>query len=203
MFVTILRKVMPCVFMLGAACPAVAATAFYTDRAAFDLATGGGLNFEDFSAGSTVTPEFTVTGQNVYINGSGLQVGRPTIAGATVLYEFNTPISAFGGDYDSSPGGNGIGLIFTLSTGEVVPTELSAPFDTFFGFVSDTLFTSLTVSGGTGSGYAETHTVDNISFGLAAPVAPIPVPASLPLLLAALVGGFGWRRWSKNAGVSL
>lgn len=179
-----------------------AATAIYTDRAAFDLATGGTLSFEDFSSGATTTADFSVSGTGVRVLGNGQLRGRPTIFGGNMTYTFNSPISAFGGDFDLSPGGNGIGLRFTLGTGEVVSQELSAPYDGFWGFVADTTFTTVTVSGGSGFGFAETHNFDNFSFGIAAPVSAVPVPAGLPMLLAALAAAFGLQRWSRRRAVS-
>lgn len=180
----------------------MAATTVYTDRASFDLATGGSLSFEDFSGGSTSTGAFDVSGTGVFVTGGGALRGRPTLFGGTMTYTFASPISAFGGDFDTSPGGSGIGLRFTLGSGEVVSQDLLAPYDAFWGFVSDTTFTTLTVSGATGPGFAETHTFDNFSFGIAAPVAPVPVPAGLPMLLAGLLGAIGLRRWSQARAVS-
>lgn len=179
-----------------------AATSVYTDRAAFDLATGGTLAFDDFSSGSTTNANFSVTGNGVFVTNDGELRGRPTIRGSDMTYTFSSPISAFGGDFDTSPGGNGIGLRFTLGSGEVVSEELSAPYDNFWGFVADTTFTTLTISGGSGFGFAETHTFDNFSFGIAAPLAPVPLPASLPLLFAAVAGLFGVQRWSRRRAVS-
>lgn len=171
--------------------PAFAATTVYTDRAAFDLATGGSLSFEDFSSGSTTTANFSVSGTGVFVTNGGALRGRPTINGNNMTYTFASPITAFGGDFDTSPGGSGIGLRFTLGSGEVVSEELSAPYNNFWGFVADTAFSTLTVSGGSGFGFAETHTFDNFSFGVAAPLAPVPLPASLSLMLASIgaIGG--------------
>jgi len=203
MYLSFSKRVCLIAVFLASATGSHAATDVYTDRAAFDLATGGSLNFEDFSSGSTSNANFSVSGTNVRVLGNGQLRGRPTINGDNMTYVFTSPISAFGGDFDSSPGGNGIGLRFTLGTGEVVSSELLAPFDGFWGFVADSPFSSLTVSGGSGSGFAETHNFDNFSFGLAAPVSPVPLPASLSMLLVALCGAAGLSRWSRKSSVSL
>jgi hypothetical protein len=177
-----------------------AATTIYTDRAAFDIATGGSLNFEDFSDASF---------QNLSVNSdvgfvtNGLFRDRPTpvragSTGATTTYTFTSPTTAFGADFDLSPNGNGNGLRFVLGTGEIVSEEIGAPYIGFWGFVSDLSFTSLTVGAGSGGGIAETHQFDNLSFGLATPVAPVPLPAGMPLLLSALLGFFGLRYWSRS-----
>jgi hypothetical protein len=180
--------------------PAKAATTIYTDRAAFDIATGGSLNFEDFSDTSF---------QNVAISSdagevtNGLFYDRPTPdrgrnAGDITTYTFTSSTTAFGGDFDLSPRGNGNGLRFVLDSGEIVSEEIGAPYQGFWGFVSDLSFTSVTVEAGSGSGRAETHTFDNFSFGFAAPVAPVPVPAGLPLLLSALLGFVGLRHGRRR-----
>jgi hypothetical protein len=177
-----------------------AATTIYTDRAAFDIATGGSLNFEDFS--DTTFENVTIDSDAGFVT-SGFFRDRPTPTnffqtGATTTYTFSTATTAFGGDFDLSPNGNGNGLQFVLSNGEIVSEEIAAPFDGFWGFVSDLSFTSVTVLAGSGAGRAETHNFDNFSFGLAQPVAPVPLPAGLPLLLSALFGFAGLRHWSRR-----
>ena len=178
-----------------------AATTVYTDRAAFDLATGAGLSFEGFSDASF--DGFTLTPANAgggVTNGQFIDRPTPGNNGVSTTFVFDSPITAFGANYDLSPGGSGNGLRFVLDGNEIVAQEISAPFDGFFGFVSDTSFSSLIVEAGSGPGRAETHFFDGLSFGIAAPVAPVPVPASLPMLLLALAAAFGWRRWQIRAG---
>ncbi|MBB5722000.1 hypothetical protein FHS72_001624 [Loktanella ponticola] len=180
---------------------AAAATTIYTDRAAYDIATGGSLNFEDFSDASF--QNMSISSDAGFVTNSGVfrdspSVGLFGIGANTTTYSFSTATTAFGGDFDLALGGTGTGLQFTLSNGEIVSQEINAPYDGFWGFVSDLSFASLTVSTGSQSGRAETHTLDNLSFGLAAPIAPVPLPAGLPLLLSALLGFFGLRRWSRR-----
>jgi len=178
-----------------------AATTIYTDRAAFDLATGGSLAFEDFSNASVNGFTLATTSSTTEIT-NGQLLDRPTPAsngGDATTFTFDAPTTAFGGSYDLSVRGNGNGLRFVLDGAEIVSEELSAPYTGFWGFISDTAFNTVRVEAGSGSGRAETHTFDGFSFGIAAPVAPIPVPASLPMLLAALACAFGWRRWQRRA----
>lgn len=173
-----------------------AATTVYTDRAAFDLATGGSLSFDDLNDASF--NGFSIQSDAGFVQANTRWRDRPTPNGATTTFTFGSGITAFGGDYDLSPGGNGNGLRFVLDGTEIVSQEISAPYVGFWGFVSDTFFTSVQVQAGSGPGRAETHNFDNFSFGVAATVAPIPVPAGLPMLLAALLGAFGLRRWQKR-----
>ena len=171
-----------------------AATAIYTDVAAFDLATGGNLNMEDFSDTTFENVSIsTNTAGSAFLTNGQLRA-RPTPGGTTLTYVFDSPTTAFGGDFDLSPGGAGNGLRFVLDGSEIVSEEIGAPYVGFWGFVSDLPFTTLVVEAGSGPGIAETHLFDNLSFGVAAPVAPIPLPAGLLLLLSALIGGFGWHR---------
>jgi hypothetical protein len=182
-----------------------AATTIYTDRAAFDLATGGGLNFEDFSDATFDDTTITTNAPgSVFLTGGQLRA-RPTpvaLGGSNLQFAFNSPTTAFGGDFDLSPGGSGNGLRFVLDGNEIVSQEIGAPFTGFFGFVSDLSFSTVTVESGVGPGIAETHLIDNLSFGLAAPVAPIPLPAGLPLLLSGLLAFFGLRQWSRKTAVA-
>ena len=179
-----------------------AATTIYTDRAAFDLATGGSLDFEDFSDATIENVTLSTNAPGSVFLTDGQLRARPTpaaLGGTNLEFGFASPITAFGGDFDLSPAGNGNGLRFVLDGTEIVSQEIGAPFDGFFGFVSDLSFTTITVESGSGPGIAETHLIDNLSFGLAAPVAPIPLPAGLPLLLSGLLGFFGLRHWSRKS----
>ena len=181
--------------VLCAVAPASAATTIYNDRAAFDLATGGSLTFEDFSD-TTFENVSLATNEpgSAFLTGGQLRA-RPTPAGTTLTYTFTSPTNAFGGDFDLSPGGAGNGLRFVLDGGEIVSEEIGAPFVGFWGFTSDLSFTTLTVEAGSGPGIAETHLFDNLSFGFSAPVAPVPLPAGLLLLASALFGFVGLRRF--------
>jgi len=157
---------------LGHSTAVSAATTIYNDFTAFELATGAGLG--------------------------GQLRARPTRAGTTLTYNFTSPITAFGGDFDLSPGGDGNGLRFVLDGSEIVSEEIGAPYVGFWGFVSDVSFTTLVVQAGSDPGIAETHLFDNLSFGVASP-APIPLPAGFPLLLTALLGFFGMRHVGRRA----
>ena len=186
--------------LFGMTSSATAATTIYTDRASFDLATGGNLSFEDFNDQSL--DGFGATSDAAFFFNGGVR-DRPTPNGATTTFTFGGGgVTAFGADYDLSPGGSGTGLRFVLDGNEVVSQEIAAPYTGFWGFVSDTFFTTVRVEAGSGPGIAETHDFDNLSFGVAQPVAPVPLPAGLPLLLAAMAGAFGLSRWTRGQNVS-
>lgn len=115
------------------ACPAFASPTYYTDRAAFDAATGGGLNFESFEAdfGTAATIPFggfPVGGFSVSETGDGIenalyQTTYPGLFheaitdedkalyyasydGSITTFSFPSPITAFGLDITTTPGSN-------------------------------------------------------------------------------------------------
>lgn len=174
-----------------------AATTIFTDRTAFDIATGGSLTFEDFNDG-------VLDGVGVATDAGGVVNGvwrdRPTTAGASTTFTFGGGITSFGADFDLSPGGAGTGLRFTLDGNEVVAEEVIGTYSGFFGFISDASFSTILVESGSSIGVpngfvgvAETHTFDNLSFGTPVTLAPVPLPAGLSLILAALGAVFGLR----------
>lgn len=164
------------------------------------------------AAGSTVTEDFTdttlVPGFSVNPAGGGSisggrlnsslavfglcvngGVGCPT----TTQFGFVPATTAFGADWDLTPGGAGSGIFFDVTltggthqtvTGFVNPT--GGIFTGFYGFVSDTAFTSISLgSGFTGNG--ELFDADNASFARA-DVTLVPEPASLGLVGIGLAG---------------
>ena len=185
-----------CLFSVYATA-ASAATAIYNDFASFELASGGALQFDDFSDTSFNGVSITTNqAGSAFLTGGQLR-GRPTPAGTTLTFTFDSPITAFGGDYDLGPGGNGTGLRFVLDGNEIVSEELGAPYVGFWGFVSDLSFTTVTVEAGSGPGIAETHLFDNLTYSFALP-APVPLPAGLVLLLSALCSFAGLRRIKRT-----
>lgn len=180
---------------------AQAATTFYTDRAAFEAATQP-LTVEDFANGAFAPGLSVTTSDGRRLGGAGVWRDRPTPAGATTTWSFATAVTAFGADFDLSPAGSGTGLRFTLDGTQELATQLWEIAPSFFGFITDSPFSSVRISSGDLSvfGIAETHNMDNLSFGDALVVpSTVPLPAGLPLLLAAL-GGFAVLRRGRMAG---
>ncbi|MEJ6398108.1 VPLPA-CTERM sorting domain-containing protein [Yoonia sp. 208BN28-4] len=183
------------VAVMLAATPTAAATTFYTDRAAFDAATNP-LVVEDFADTTLVTGLSVAT--SVGQAQDGIWRDRPTPVGAQTTWSFAAPVTAFGADFDLSPGGQGTGLKFLLNGTTLLSQELQNFTPTFFGFISDDPFGSLLIQAGTAPVFyiAETHDMDNLSFGnvLAPPVAPVPLPAAVWMLLAGLGAVFSLSR---------
>jgi hypothetical protein len=167
------------------ASPAQSATTFYTDRDAFEAAMTAFANeqFEDnaFVTGLGVTSDVGVVQD-------GMWYDRVTMDGDSTTWSFDTSVTAWGGDFDLSPVGNGQSLKFTLDGADELDMQLAVYEPTFYGFITDTSFSSLAIESGDRGGLAETYEMDNVTFGLAHPVAAVPLPAGLPLLIAAMGG---------------
>lgn len=173
-----------------------AAQTVFTTRSAFNAAAGSGLTFESFetqrngqtvaypgvsvseTAGSfnlivhtsnnaTFTAATTHLGNSIWFSDNG-----PSVA----TFSFATPITAFGIDTAFSQA-----RTVTFGGGVNGSLALAANTPGFFGVISDTAFSNVTVNvdGNPNVGF------DALAFGLAA--APVPEPAQWALL----IGGFG------------
>jgi hypothetical protein len=106
-------------------------------------------------------------------------------------YSFAGGSTAFGGFWDESPLGFGTGLQFNINFMGGGSLLLSQQLDgfsgQFFGFVSDTRFSSVTViSGTTADASGETYNVDNVRFSSGA----VPEASTWVLMLMGF-GGLG------------
>lgn len=171
----------------------------YTDRTAFESALSGGFAVETFDA----TPAgVTITGSDVNISAGRLNDQINDNANVSTTFDFTAATNGFGGDWDlAGPGGMGTGIALSLSlvgggvmtVASELPSSLS---NAFWGIVSDVAFTSVSMREGTQVNGVETYTMDNLTTGS---VAPVPLPATLPLLLAALGGVAVMRRRQAKA----
>ncbi|MGB7418040.1 MAG: PEPxxWA-CTERM sorting domain-containing protein [Erythrobacter sp.] len=177
--------------------PASAAQTIYTSASDFSVAAGGGLSFESFEnpeTGPTVTyPGFSVTesgGVNVItqtslnsfftaatVDGSN-SIWYDDNGSSVATFSFLTPISAFGlstAFAESATASFGGGISGFLSLGANTPG--------FFGVISDTPFSTVTVnvSGSPQVGF------DALSFGIAQTGA-VPEPTTWAMMLL----GFGF-----------
>lgn len=199
---------------LFAAAPVAAATTSYTNATAF-AAAAGTLQVENFAGevrgsslagtrdwgGFTTTlnseltgPLFNVVGGPASLNAAGLtgtnlQVGL--LQGETFTFTFASAITAFGALFANV---NDFGLRSSFSGGgstDWLPA-VNRFGARFFGIVSDTPFTTVTITGGL---FSEGFGIDNVRWALAPPT-PVPLPASGVLLLGALLaaGAIGRRR---------
>ena len=189
-------------------CLSSAATVTFTDRATFEGAAGTvttqdfesqtvGTNLQyvttdlgDFSLSvdSVFGGSFNVISDSDFFNApnSSIFASIGLGDGETMTLLFDSAITSFGADF------GGLNDDVQRSQFEVLADILFAPIlvgaiPSFFGFTSDTAFTSLTIRGLSPS---DGFGIDNITYSVAA----IPLPATLPLL----AGGLGllalWRR---------
>jgi len=161
--------------------PVLSAPTYYTDRAAFDAATGGGLNFEsfenDFSSAPTVAfPGFSVS-ETGGTNGVGQLRDFPGFVDGAItdgtgavwyfdnglsigtFFSFTTPITAIGMDIASSPGS-------TVTIGGSVNDSIVLVDNTasFWGVIDPNGITSVTFdTSGTGISVG----FDAVSYGVA------------------------------------
>jgi len=117
-------------------------------------------------------------------------------AGPTI-WSFASAINGFGGFFDLLPFGPGSGITVTLGLvgggTEVLDEIPNTIAGSFWGFTSNTAFTSVSFSEGSNC-CIESYTLDNLTIG--AFPSPVPLPASFGLL-ALGVGGiaaFGRKR---------
>ena len=185
-------------------CLSSAAIVTFTDRASFE-ASAGTVTTQDFESQTVGTNlqnatidlgDFSLSVVSIFggsfnlIDQSSFNAPNGSIFagiglgdGETMTLLFDIAITSFGADF------GGLNDFVQRSQFEVLGDILFAPIlsgeASFFGFASDTAFTSLVIRGLPES---DGFGIDNIS------VAAIPVPATLPLL----AGGLGllalWRR---------
>ncbi len=169
----------------------------YTDRAAWEAAVSGSFSEESFSSGTTTgfSLEEIGSGHSTGISG-GVYHDRTVRDTTYTNYNFGSLINAFGANWDLAPGGAGQGLQLFIGGLTVTPQIANTYTGGFFGLVSTTAFSVVSVHSGNFSGNAETHNVDNVVFASA-----VPEPESYALMLSglALMGAVARRRKSKQA----
>lgn len=201
-----MKKALIAVALLSASAMANATSfAFYDNRAAWESALLN-WNTETFDD-ATLNAGLTLTSNNPYYT-SGVSGGvwnDRLQEGTTTTMTFNGPILALGGDWNLAvPGGPGTGIastieLFLSSATESVSQQISRDLNGFWGFIvqpSTSLFDVFRMTIGSYSGaWAETYTLDNLSY--TANVNAVPLPAAAWLFGSALLGMGALRRKQK------
>ncbi|MEC4802934.1 MAG: hypothetical protein SAJ72_01610 [Jaaginema sp. PMC 1080.18] len=167
----------------------------YTNQSAWESAVG---SFETEAFEDNIFEDFSVTSESTSSDYPGEASGGlwkdrvgPTL---TTVWTFTEALTAWGGEgwNLAGPGGSGTGIKVTLGlvdgTEYTLGEELLRSWnDNFFGFLSDTAFNTVTLTGGTQSGVFETYTLDDMVYAEAQQSVPEPT-AILSLLAIAALG---------------
>lgn len=171
--------------LLAVAQPASAAVTFYTNRADFEAALGA-VQIEDFADTLLIPNLAFASTAGAVTGGTFSDLAFPGTTSTTFTYA--SSIYAFGGEFNTPLSLSGVGLKFTIvPPGTALAQELSNTANGgFFGFISNTAFSSVLIEGGTQSGFLpfETYTLDNLTISTSP---AIPEPETWMLLIA----GFG------------
>ena len=208
--------------MAGASAAANAAVSSYTDLASFSTAAGT-LNIETFNSFQS-EPSFQTTavslgGGAFQVLGFGNQLDRNyidlppaqfaafNVDGTTIMNSFVTttagfeftfaaPITAFGFDFGAMQN-NSLRTVITVAGTALTPSQQAGDQIGFYGFVSDTAFTTIRFTGNDNDGFG----IDNIRWASAA-TPGVPEPASWAMLIAGfgLVGAATRRRRAAAIG---
>jgi hypothetical protein len=175
-------------FGLAVATPAQAVTiTTFTDRTAWEAALAGQtIQTEDFN--DSVFNDGSVTSNAGSFTGTNWHDVIDTAPSKTTTWTFNSSLTAWGADWDLLQGAmaqhnQGINLFIDAGGSTLIDSFpfLSDDYIGFFGFISDTPFTNVSVFPGTplqgAEGVNEIYDMDNMSF-----VAAVPEPGSLILL---------------------
>ena len=186
-----------------AANPATAAVTFYTSVNAFTAALGNSGTVENFDD-RVLVPGLTIASDNGSIGGGTFNDRLESSNQVRTTFTFANGQNGFGGLFDLTPGGAGLGIqIRLVGNGGLLNQEVpNGANGQFFGFISDEAFDVVRFVGGTqaANGSSETYTLDNLRFG-ALTAGAVPEPATWAMMIAGfgLVGGAMRRRSTKIA----
>ena len=196
----IIARLVSAAVLLAAGGHGALAVTVFVERSLFEAGASGALVTETFDAeiarapvivfdsGTTATTSTTGVPLTVNEVAFGRYAGFVKRDGfRDIIFEFPQPITAFGGDFSSLSSlmvtGSFDGTSMTLS----IPDAIGGS-EGFFGLIGDTAFSSISFSTDKGVFVfpegppvgGETFNLDDFT------IAPIPLPAGLPLLLGAL-----------------
>jgi hypothetical protein len=163
-----------------------AATLIYTDKTAWENALGGQFLTEDFAGGQLNNSGVSyVSTSSGHINPAQENyqdvLAHESATEPMTTWSFSPEITAYGGDWTlGGPGGSGNSLQVYVDSDYVgyISNSYSGG---FWGFISDTPFSSVELIGGSGSNQQH-YSLDNMVFS------PVPVPAAVWLFSSGILG---------------
>ena len=186
-----------------------AAIQTYTDLVSWQAAAGTPIVLEDFQDASLAGGlGVSLAGGGLIDNGKissslavfGLCIVGGTNCPATTVFSFAPGTTAFSGEWDLAPGGGGSGIQFSLLFADgtrqtiapgITNASTTQTFNGFFGFVSDTSFTSINLGSGF-NGNGELFDMDNLRFKGTGEGGggngSVPEPGTLALIALAMLG---------------
>ena len=142
----------------------------YNSAASLEGALGS-YSIEDFSR-STLNPGVSVATVEGQVTG-GLWADRLVPNTESTTWAFSSAITAWGADFDFTPGGPGTGINITLDfygggsllAHTILNPSSSEAFVGFYGLISSVPFDRVVLTAGPQSGNAETYNMDNMIYG--------------------------------------
>ncbi len=209
--------------MAATAVPVGAATTVFNDRASFDLAAGSTtlVDFNSFASEVSFqnTPldvgPFSIVGTGTEqfdrnfidiapVQFSGFDVDGTTIANMVtatdgmVTLTFDAAIFAFGADF-AALNDNDVRTMISAAGDTLTPSVTAGNTVRFFGFTSDTAFSSITF---TGNNLSDGFGMDNVSFGGLAGGIPEPTTWAMLIFGFGAIGGAMRKKRKANVSVS-
>jgi hypothetical protein len=163
-----------------------AATLIYTDKTAWENALGGQFLTEDFAGGQLNNSGVSyVSTSSGHINPAQENyqdvLAHESATEPMTTWSFSPEITAYGGDWTlGGPGGSGNSLQVYVDSDYVGYISNSYNGE-FWGFISDTPFSSVELIGGSSSNQQH-YSLDNMVFS------PVPVPAAVWLFGSGILG---------------
>lgn len=168
-------------------------TMFFTNKTAWENALGGQFLTEDFSDLQLNGGVSFVSSESGGINPSE-EYYHDVLASASqnapqTTWSFTPQVTGYGGNWTlGGPGGSGNSLlVYIADSSHYVGAIPNSYYGEFWGFTSDTPFTSVTLIGGSGTNQ-QTYHLDDMVYS------SVPEPGTLWLLSGGLIGILIWGR---------
>lgn len=153
----------------------------YTDKTQWESALGGQFLTEDFADSQLNDGVSFVSTESGHINPAE-ECYQDVLASQSqnepmTIWSFSPEIAAYGGDWAlGGPGGSGNSLLVYIADFSLYVGAISNNYGgEFWGFISDTPFTSVRLVGGPGS-HQQNYRLDNMVYS------QVPEPAAMSLL---------------------